>query len=51
MIWSIGCTTTLEGRMKFNSWFREKMQSLQIEGFPEERLVYDYKFDVETKEW
>jgi dynein heavy chain, axonemal len=50
MIWSIGCTTTLEGRMKFNSWFRERMQSLNIE-FPEERLIFDYKFSQETKEW
>ena len=26
IIWSIGTTTTLEGRMKFNKWIRERMQ-------------------------
>lgn len=25
IIWSIGCTTTLDGRLKFNTWFRERM--------------------------
>ena len=50
IIWSIGTTTTLEGRLKFNKWIREKMNQLGIE-FPEEKLVYDYKWDVEKKEW
>jgi dynein heavy chain len=49
-IWSIGTTTTLEGRMKFDIFFREKIKKLGIE-FPEEKLVYDYKFNIETKEW
>lgn len=50
IFWSIGTTTTLEGRMKFNQWIREKMSGLNIE-FPEEKMVYDYKFNTETKEW
>ena len=50
IIWSIGTTTTLDGRMKFNSWIREKITNLEID-FPEERMVYDYKFNTETKEW
>ena len=25
MIWAIGCTTTLDGRMKFNKWIRERI--------------------------
>jgi dynein heavy chain len=49
-IWSIGTTTNLDGRLKFNKWFREKMAENSIE-FPEERLVYDYKWNTETKEW
>jgi dynein heavy chain len=36
LVWSIGCTCTVEGRIKFNSWFRERMQNLNIE-FPEEK--------------
>lgn len=43
VFWSIGTTTTLEGRIKFDKWIRERMTSLSIE-FPEEKLVYDYKF-------
>jgi len=47
IIWSIGTTTTLEGRLKFDKWFREKMTKNNIE-FPEEKLVYDYKFSPES---
>jgi dynein heavy chain len=50
IIWSIGTTTTLDGRVKFNAWIRNKMQEMNVE-FPEEKLVYDYKFNHETKEW
>jgi dynein heavy chain len=50
MIWATGTTTTLEGRSMYDKWFREKMKSINVE-FPEERLVYDYKFDTTTKEW
>jgi dynein heavy chain, axonemal len=50
IFWSIGTTTTLEGREKFNVWIRDKMSKLGLE-FPEEKLVYDYKFNTETKEW
>lgn len=50
IIWSIACTVTLEGRMKFNTWFRDKLKELSID-FPEDKLIYDYKFNTETKEW
>jgi dynein heavy chain len=50
IIWSIGTTITLDGRVKFNAWIRNKMQEMNVE-FPEEKLVYDYKFNHETKEW
>jgi len=50
MIWSVGTTTTLEGRIKFDKFFREKISRIGIE-FPEEKLVYDYKFNVESKDW
>ncbi len=50
IIWSIGTTTTIEGRIKFNKWMRERIAELGVE-FPEERLVYDYKWDVENKQW
>lgn len=50
LFWSIGCTTTLESRAKFDKWIREKMAASGIE-FPEEKQVFDYKFSAETKEW
>lgn len=50
IIWSIGTTTTLDGRIKFNAWIRNKMQEMGVE-FPEDKLVYDYKFNTDTKEW
>ena len=36
IFWSIGTTTTLEGRIKFDKWIREKMTGAGID-FPEER--------------
>jgi dynein heavy chain len=50
IIWSIGCTTNLEGRKKFDVFMREKLVKLGVD-FPAEKLVYDYKFDVATKTW
>ena len=51
LVWSIGVTTTLEGRIKFDKWIRENVISKIGLEFPADRLVYDYKFNVETKEW
>lgn len=50
LIWSVGTTTNLTGRMKFDKWFREKIKDIGIP-FPEDKLIYDYKFNPETKEW
>jgi len=50
LIWSIGTTTTLEGRMKFDKFIRPKMAEVGID-FPEEKLVYDYQFDTANMEW
>jgi len=50
-VWSVGVTTTLEGRMKFDKWVRDAvLKPLGFE-FPGEKLIYDYKFDVEKKDW
>ena len=50
LIWSIGTTTTLPGREKFDAWIRGRLPKLGIE-FPEDKLVYDYWFDRTTKKW
>jgi dynein heavy chain len=49
-IWSLGTTTDLNGRIKFDQWIREKMKECQVE-FPMEGLVYDYCFDLKTRSW
>ena len=51
LVWSIGVTTTLEGRIKFDKWIRENVIAKMGLDFPADRLVYDYKFNIETKEW
>ena len=48
--WSIGTTTTLKGKELFNKFWRDKMKKHNV-SFPEEKLVYDYYFDRNTKNW
>jgi hypothetical protein len=50
-IWSIGCTTNLVGREKFDKWFRSIIPKLGITDFPAEKLVHDYQYDIATKKW
>jgi len=50
LVWSIGTTTTLPGREKFDVWLRKKLPIINVD-FPEEKLVYDYAFDRPNKRW
>lgn len=50
LVWSIGTTTTLPGREKFDVWLRKKLPVVNVD-FPEEKLVYDYAFDRPNKRW
>jgi dynein heavy chain len=49
MIWSVGCTTDLAGREKFSQ--RLKGILPQKVGMPDAGFVYDYKWDMDKKEW
>jgi len=49
LTWSIGCTTNLEGREKFNHKFRQMIP--QKVGLPDEGSVYDFMWDKNKKEW
>ena len=49
-VWSVGTTTTLAGREKFDIWLRKKLPIVNVD-FPEEKLVYDYTFDHPKKRW
>lgn len=50
-VWSVGVTTTLDGRIKFDKWVRETLLAPLGFTFPQEKLAYDYWFDVEKKDW
>ena len=49
--WSIGATTSLEGRKLFDTKLRELMSTKLKIDFPPTEMVYDYKFDIKTKSW
>lgn len=49
LIWSIGATTNLEGRERFNHKFKQ-MMSGKI-GFPNDASIYDCVWDKTKKEW
>ena len=51
LVWSIGTTTTLPGRAKFDKWLRPRLPQAGVVDFPEAKLVYDYHFDRATKTW
>jgi dynein heavy chain len=50
-IWSIGITGTIDGRIAFDKWIRERIPSFGVDNFPEEGMIYDYKLNPENKEW
>ena len=49
-IWSLGATTTTPGRKKFDDWLRPQIKAQNMP-FPEDKLVYDWYWNRETKEW
>jgi dynein heavy chain len=49
-LWSIGGTTDLVGRKRFDTWIKEKMVKHNVP-FPEDKLAYDWQYNVETGEW
>lgn len=49
LVWSVGCTTDLVGREKFSQKLRGMLS--QKVGIPDTGLVYDYKWDMDKKEW
>lgn len=51
IIWSIGCTTTPEGRAKFSDHIRQLMGKDNEHRFPSEGSVYDYCYDRPGKQW
>lgn len=51
VVWSIGCTTNLAGREKFDRKVRELMGQDNKFSFPSNGMCYDFCFDKVNKEW
>lgn len=51
LIWSIGATTDLNGRAKFNIKIKDLMGKESKFKFPNVGSCYDYKYSVDKKEW
>jgi dynein heavy chain, axonemal len=51
LVWSIGCTTNLDGREKFDKKVRELVGKDLKYPLPSSGTVYDYMFDKVKKEW
>merc|ERR1712054_104810 len=52
LTWSIGATSTLDGRFRFDAWLRSTMMTHGVKvKFPEGGLVYDYCLDTKTGQW
>jgi len=50
LIWSVGCTTDEEGRIKFSQWLKQKVTSSGINAnWPAAGDIYDYEFKIENK--
>jgi dynein heavy chain len=47
--WSVGCTTNLEGREKFNNKFKQIMDPKA--NFPSDMEIYDCVWDMKKQEW
>jgi len=50
MTWSVGGTTDLVGRKRFDAWIKERMNKHSVV-YPEEKLIYDWHFDTAKSEW
>ena len=51
MIWSIGATTTTEGRKKFDAKLKELMGKENKHKFPNNEFCYNFMYKQDTKEW
>lgn len=51
LVWSVGCTTDLPGRNKFNNFLKQLNAKKLVKVFPEEGTVYDYEFKEKDQTW
>jgi dynein heavy chain, axonemal len=52
LIWSFCCTTNSEGRVRFNTVVRKLIKdNLSHIKFPEEGTIYNYRYDMEEKQY
>ena len=51
LVWSIGCTTNLEGRRKMDNFIKDLDTRHKQKVFPDEGTVYDYEFRDKDSDW
>lgn len=51
LVWSVGCTTNLDGRLKFNDFLRELDNKKSMKIFPDQGTIYDYEFKQKEHIW
>jgi dynein heavy chain len=52
LIWSLGITSNIEGRQKFDAWLRDMFREHPLNlPLPEEGTVFDYRFVMEEQQW
>ena len=52
LIWSIGVTSDMESRKKFDTWFRKKSNNVELfNKLPQQDTIYDYKYDFDDRKW
>ena len=51
LVWSIGCTTNLEGREKLEVFLRDLAISKKRKVFPDDLSIYEYEFKDKDEEW
>lgn len=50
LVWSVACTTNIDGRKRMDAFMRNKFVENDVD-FPKDKSIYDWCFDVKTKEW
>jgi len=50
LIWSVGCTTDIEGRLQFDQFVRQHLKETDII-IPSDGIVYDYFYNQKFEAW
>ncbi|KAL6609170.1 dynein heavy chain and region D6 of dynein motor-domain-containing protein [Neocallimastix sp. 'constans'] len=52
LIWSVGVTSDMESRIKFDCWLKNKLSVVEVYNkLPNEEMVYDYQYNFNERKW